>query len=332
VAPDLARFLSRIDGLDYLPLNTLCQQYHLRWTWEPDTQVAQVMAGDAAVRLSPGLSVALVNGTPQPLGAPVLIRGGIVWVPAQAAARWIAPRPPPEPLPGTHAIRTIVLDPGHGGRDPGGIGRGGMREKDVVLDVARRLQARLAADGIRVLMTRSDDRFIPLSQRAAFANRHRADLLISVHANSSRARSASGYEVYFLSEATDDAARAFAVAENASLAMEVFPASDATSTEAIVWDLLNAENRTASRELAAAVCKGLKRYLPASNRGVKSARFYVLKWAQMPAILIEVGFVTNGTESRRLVMADYRQHVSDGIAHGLLAYKQLYESTNGFSN
>ena len=335
VAPNLSQYVTQINQLGYLPLNTLCQQYQFPWTWEPATQVAQVTTGTAVIRLAPGLSVALVNGTPVPLEAPVLVQDGLLWVPAQAAAPWIVPLPakPTPPPAGVHAIRTVVLDPGHGGHDPGASGPGGVQEKEVVLDVALRLKQRLEAEGVRVLMTRSDDRFLSLSQRAGFANRHRADLFLSVHANSSRARSASGYEVYYLSEATDDAARAYAAAENAALEMEGGPPDGLSrDTEAIVWDLLNTENRTASRELAAIVCRGLQRYLPAYNRGVKSARFYVLKWAQMPAVLIEVGFVSHRTEGRRLASAGYQQHVTEGIAHGLLTYKQHYERTNGFSS
>lgn len=332
-APDLSRFVAQLHGLDYLPLNTLCQELRFRWNWEPGSQVAQVTTGSAVIRLAPGLSVALVNGVPQPLGAPVVLHDGIVWIPARALLPWATPVPPMGTVPpgGMYAIRTVVLDAGHGGRDAGAVGAGGIREKDVVLDITRRLRSRLEAEGIKVIMTRSDDRFISLGQRAALANRHHADLFVSIHANASRARGASGYEVYYLSEATDDAARALAVAENAALELETGPRLT-QSTEAIVWDLLNTENRTTSRELAAVVCRGMRQFLPADNRGVKSARFYVLKWTQMPAILVEVGFVTNRTEGQRLRVADYRQHVSDGIAHGLLAYKSLYERTNGFSS
>lgn len=332
--PDVSRYTAQINRTDYLPLTTVCQAHQFPWTWEPATQVLQVMTGAVVVRVAPGFSVALVNGTPVPLGAPVLVQQGLVWVPARAAVPWLVPLPVTlAPPSGVHAIRTVVIDPGHGGYDAGAIGPGGVREKDVVLDVARRLQRRLEQEGIRVLMTRDHDRFVPLSQRAALANRHHADLFVSVHANASRARSASGYEVYYLSEATDDAARALAASENAALSLETAAgAAPPKQTEAIVWDLVNTENRTESRELAATLCRGLARYLPAENRGVKSARFYVLKWSSMPSVLVEIGFVTHRTEGQRLQMAGYREHICEGIAHGLLIYKQLYERTNGFSN
>ncbi len=331
---DLAPSISRLNGLDYLPLNTICQRYQMQANWEPATQVLQLVSGTAAVRLSPGFSTALVNGAVCPLGAPVLIQGGQIWVPAQPALRWIsrAPAPVKPPPAGVHAIRAIVLDPGHGGYDPGAIGPGRVEEKAVVLDVAHRLRDRLATEGIKVYLTRADDRFIPLSQRAAFANQRSADLFVSIHANSSRARGAAGYEAYYLSEATDDAARALAAAENEAPETEATAPGATKDTDAIVWDLLNTENRTESRELASAVCRGMKWFLPSQNRGVKSARFYVLKWARMPAVLIEIGFVTNRAEGQRLESAAYRQRVADGIAQGLLTYKTLYESTNGFSN
>lgn len=333
--PEWSSYVSQINGTDYLPINTLAQRYQITTSWEPATQVLQLSSGSVVVRVSPGFSVAVVNGVAQPLGAPVVSHQGILWVPAQAAAPWITVTPaPPPPVPtGRYAIRTVVLDPGHGGRDPGAIGASGVREKQVVLDIARQLRRRLEADGIQVLMTRSDDRFISLKGRAAFANQQKADLFVSIHANASRARNASGYEVYYLSEATDDAARALAVAENASLSMDTpNGAGVSEDTEAIVWDLIHTENRTESRELASTVCRGMKRSLPAYNRGVKSARFYVLKWTQMPSVLIEVGFVTNRTEGSRLQHNSYRDAVAEGIAHGLLAYRQVYERTNGFSN
>lgn len=332
VPADLAQYSRRIHDVDYLPLNTLCQRYQMQVGWEPATQVLQIVSGTAAVRLSPGFSTALVNGVAHPLGGPVVIQGGQIWVPAQAALRWISPAPVAPRPAGVHAIHAIVLDPGHGGYDPGAIGPGRIEEKSVVLDVARRLRDRLTAEGITVYMTRADDRFISLGQRAAFANQRNADLFVSIHANSSRARGASGYEAYYLSEATDDAARALAAAENAAPESEATAPGATKTTEAIVWDLLNTENRTESCELASAVCRGMKWFLPSQNRGVKSARFYVLKWARMPAVLIEVGFVTNRAEGQRLESAAYRQRVSDGIAQGLLTYKTLYESTNGFSN
>ncbi|MBI4227131.1 MAG: N-acetylmuramoyl-L-alanine amidase [Candidatus Omnitrophica bacterium] len=333
--PDLAPHTTSIGGVPYLSLNTLSQRSRMQVTWEPATQVLQLVSGTAAVRLSPGFSTALVNGVAVSLGGPVVVQEGQIWVPAPAAGPWVSPLPTPRPAKplGQHAIRTVVIDPGHGGHDSGAVGPGGLREKDVVLDVARRLRDRLAAENVRVLMTRGDDRFIPLSQRAALANQRKADLFVSIHANASKARAAAGYEAYYLSEATDDAARAFAAAENASLELEAAPSAGVPKdTEAIVWDLLNTENRTESRELAAAVCRGMKWFVPTPNRGVKSARFYVLKWARMPAVLLEIGFVTNRAEGQRLDSATYRQRVADGIAQGLLTYKSLYESTNGFSN
>ena len=333
--PDLSPLTTRIDGKAYVPLNTVCRQYGLTCQWEPETQVAQIVTRTGVVRCSPGLSVAVVNGASEPLGAPVVQQGGQLWVPAPSMSRWIGSVAPParHGAPGEHAIRTVVIDPGHGGHDAGAIGVGGLREKQIVLDVALRLQQRLEAAGIHVLMTRADDRFLSLDGRAAFANRHNADLFVSIHANSSRSRGASGYEVYYLSEATDDAARALAASENAALDLESSASAAPTkNTEAIVWDLINTENRTESHELASTVCRALGQYVPTPSRGVKSARFYVLKWAHMPSILIEVGFVTNHAESQRLSSSAYRDRLAEGIARSLLAYKQLYEKTDGFSN
>ena len=219
----------------------------------------------------------------------------------------------------------VSLDAGHGGHDPGAIGRAGLREKSVTLDITRRLRDLLEQEGFRVVMTRDQDRFISLSQRSEVANRQKADLFVSIHANASRRRSISGFEVYYLSEATDDHARAIEAAENALLPSEVGE-STPKGTQAIVWDLLYTEYRAESTELAAQVCRGLtKSQIPSQNRGVKSARFAVLKGARMPAILIEVGFVSHLAEEARLRTATYRQRVAEGIRNGILAFQEDYE-------
>ena len=311
----------------YLPASAILQQLQGHEQWDPQAQIWFLTMGEHELRVAPQIPVALVDGVACSLPAPPRMQDGQLLLPERLWADWLSRWRPPEMAPArpSYRIRTIVVDPGHGGHDPGAIGRGGSREKFLTLDVAKRLRDLLARDGFRVIMTRYDDRFIPLQGRSAIANREGADLFISVHANSSRSRSVSGYEAYYLSEATDDHALALEAAENASLPEELGrPVS--SETEAILWDLLYTENRVESLEMASSTCRGLAaEELPVKNRGVKSARFAVLKGTRMPAVLVEVGFISNPDEELRLRRPEYRQRLAEGIQRGILSFRDQME-------
>lgn len=323
----LASHRITLGSASYLPSSILEKELHAQSRWDIEAQVWVLSVGIHEFRATPQMPVVLVDGIPQPLPAVPVMRQGQILLPEIAFTRWMAPwipAAPPPPVPVRPHLRTIILDPGHGGHDPGAISRAGLREKSVVLDVALRLKELLQRDGFRVVMTREKDRFISLSGRSEIANREGADLFISVHANASRRRSISGYEVYYLSEATDDHARSLEAAENISLPEEV--GKVAPRTAAIVWDLLYSEYREESRELAASVCQGLKnRRIPFQNRGVKTARFAVLKGARMPAVLVEIGFISHSQEEARLREAPYRQAIAEGVRNGIASFARSHE-------
>lgn len=234
-------------------------------------------------------------------------------------------------FPGEYKIRTIVVDPGHGGKDPGAIGVGRLKEKDVVLDISKRFKKRLERAGLKVILTRDRDVFLSLKQRARIANTKEADFFISIHANAFRKSRAAGFEVYYLSEAIDDSARAVAAAENAVLKFE--QSEDFSKPlRATLWDILYTEHRTESIELARSICKAVERKgLSRNNRGVKGANFCVLRSTKMPAVLVEVGFISNPLEASRLKLRSYRQKLAEAIAEGVLSYKRSYEASNGFT-
>ncbi|HXG14898.1 MAG TPA: N-acetylmuramoyl-L-alanine amidase [Calidithermus sp.] len=227
-------------------------------------------------------------------------------------------------------LRTIVLDAGHGGHDTGAIGPTGLMEKDLVLDVTRRV-ARLAERelGVRVLLTRDGDTFVPLRDRTSFANRERADLFISIHANAHRHNASEGVETYFLSsEATDSEARQVAALENSVVQLEKPGDGGRGRTDivrAILWDLAQSEFQVESSRLAEIVQDSMTRALRIPNRGVKQAGFYVLGGAAMPAILIEIGFVSNPREERRLRDGRYREEIARAILTGLAEYKRYWD-------
>src|SRR5437016_13943852 len=227
-------------------------------------------------------------------------------------------------------LRMIVLDAGHGGHDSGATGPTGLMEKDLVLDVTRRVaklvEARL---GLKVLLTRDSDNFVTLRDRTSFANRQHADLFVSIHANAHRQAAADGVETYFLSsEATDSAARQVAALENSAVQLEQPTGRGSGQVDivkAILWDLAQSEFQVESSRLAEVVHDSMAQTLRISNRGVKQAGFYVLGGAAMPAILLEIGFVTNPKEERKLKDTKYRDEIARAVFAGLAEYKRAWD-------
>jgi N-acetylmuramoyl-L-alanine amidase len=229
---------------------------------------------------------------------------------------------------GATPLKLIVLDAGHGGHDPGARGPNGVQEKDVVLDVTRRA-ARMIEDGlgIKVVLTRSTDVFVPLRERTNFANKQRADLFVSIHANAHPQSVSEGVETYFLSsEATDNAARQTAAIENNVVELESPQSRQKTDLlKSILWDMAQSEFQQESSFLAETVQDSMAQSLRLVSRGVKQAGFYVLGGAAMPAILIEIGFLTNPKEERKLASPEHREAIARAIYASLAEYKRRYD-------
>jgi N-acetylmuramoyl-L-alanine amidase len=224
-------------------------------------------------------------------------------------------------------IGRIVIDPGHGGHDTGTIGPSGLMEKDLCLDVALRLgkiiEQRLP--GADVIYTRSDDTFVPLEERTDIANQAKADLFISIHANSSRDPGARGIETYYLNM------------KGSAEAMEVAARENATAQEG-VHDLQNLVKKIAqtekideSKEFAEDIQDSLAKRVPKSgksvrNRGVRKAPFVVLIGADMPSILTEISFLSNAADEKLLKQPEQRQKVAEGLYQGIASYLQSMNS------
>jgi N-acetylmuramoyl-L-alanine amidase len=227
---------------------------------------------------------------------------------------------------------TVVLDPGHGGHDTGAIGPSGLLEKDVTLDLALRvrrlLQQRL---GVRVLMTRTDDVFVPLPERSAFANRVKADFLVSLHVNAANKRGAVGFETfYFTREPSDNDARASAQRENLVVENNGTTGKDLESLlKTTLADMAVTRDMKESSNLAERILSALEKILRVENRGVKSGPFYVLATAAMPAVLVESAFITNPREERKLQREEYREHIARALFDGIAAYKVRYQQRLG---
>lgn len=217
-------------------------------------------------------------------------------------------------------IRRIVVDPGHGGHDPGAVGSHGTQEKNVVLAIGLRLAEKIRGElGIDVVMTRSTDVFIPLEERTAIANKVNADLFVSIHANASLNRVASGIETYYLNLAKTEKAAQLAARENGTSLEKV------SLLQAILFDLMANYKLNDSAHLAEEVQKALYRkihdhYPSTKNLGVKQGPFYVLVGATMPSILVETAFLSNEAEEERLKDSSYQEHAADGILEGIKGY------------
>jgi N-acetylmuramoyl-L-alanine amidase len=240
--------------------------------------------------------------------------------PAQAAAE-----PPPlifdQPV---SALRTIVIDPGHGGDETGARGPAGTVEKDVALAVARQLKATIEQRlGVRVLLTRDGDQTVALDQRAAFANNNKADLFLSLHANASVRGAVAGAEVFFLS--LDDygsEARRIADAEGRAV-----PALGGGSRqiEVILWEMAQVRHLEASGALASLVEQQLRQRVPMSARAIQQAPFRVLVGANMPAVLVEMGFITNPEEEKLLNSAAHQQQIVQALYEAIVRFRDYLE-------
>lgn len=236
---------------------------------------------------------------------------------AQNAANW--------------TLKTVVIDPGHGGKDPGALGHGGAHEKAIVLEVGKRLKKLLEKRlGVHVVLTRDDDTFIPLGTRSKMAIQKGGKVFISLHCNAAENRRANGMEVYFLSEAkTKDAAQ---VAQNENAVLEKYEGVSIDSltkdVDRIRYSLLSSQFLKESQDLAADIHNAIAGQIPqVKPRGVKQANFYVMRgtMGQMPSVLVELGFVTNRDEEKQLKSNNHQKKLAEALYEGIKKFKQRYE-------
>lgn len=219
----------------------------------------------------------------------------------------------------------IVLDPGHGGRDPGAVGPSGSYEKDRTLEIALMVRDLLSIrlPELRVVLTRTTDDYVSLGARTRIANRNRADLFVSVHCNAATNRQANGFETFFLSRARSDDARAVEMLENGVLQMDDVPSVPSDPLSFLLADMAQSIFQNQSSVFAGTVQSGFRSSFPQRrDRGVKRAGFYVLRGAYMPAVLIEVGFISNPGEERELLSLDFRFRAAQAIVEAIVDYAE----------
>lgn len=241
-------------------------------------------------------------------------------------------RPPSRAARGREAAQrprfVVVLDPGHGGVETGAIGPSGLQEKDLALALARRLKTALEQDpGVAVVLTRDEDRLVPLDERTAIANNNRADLLVSIHLNSFKRRKPVGAETYFLSpDATDDEARTVAALENRAFEPVKPPGAPVAETlpglDLVLWDLAQNQYLAESGRLAESIQAEMNALAGTKDRGVRQAPFRVLMGATMPAVLVEVGFISNPDEEAKLRGDEHRGKIVEALARAITRFRQ----------
>ncbi len=253
--------------------------------------------------------------------APAAPPAGATAPPKNAVAK------PPDPLASGYTmvrslglgVRTIVLDPGHGGTDPGCMGKS-SQEKDIVLDVAQSLKKMLVEKGgLNVILTRESDIFVPLEDRTVIANQKRADLFVSIHANASRNRKRTGIEAYYLNFSPDPAVNETAARENATSAKNISQMKDII--QAIVRNSKIQESKELAEKIHGGLLKSLSaKYGPTNSLGVKGGPFWVLIGGEMPSMLVEISHLSNAQEEARLKTPAYRTVVAQGIYEGIMDY------------
>ncbi|MCK5785588.1 MAG: N-acetylmuramoyl-L-alanine amidase [Candidatus Sabulitectum sp.] len=217
----------------------------------------------------------------------------------------------------------IVIDPGHGGRDPGAVGGSGSQEKDRTLEISLMVRdlLRIRLPELRIVLTRSVDEYVSLGERTRMANRNRADLFVSIHCNAAVNRSAHGFETYFLSRARTDDARAVQMLENNVLELDEVSTVSDDPLSFLLADMAQSIFQNQSSHLAGSIQNSFTSTFPVRrDRGVKRAGFYVLRGAFMPAVLVEVGFISNPEEEQALMSLDFRFRAAQAIVESIVEY------------
>lgn len=295
----------KVNGHDYLSVDNISKFYGLPAEVAPSGAKIQSETADHPLEFVGGSREAVINGVRSWLCFPVVEQDGKFLVSRTDLAKTIEPLVRPHRVPNVGKVQTVVLDPGHGGHDKGQVSRYGC-EKDFALDVARKLRPILQAKGLRVIMTREGDYFVPLEVRAQIANAARNSIFVSIHFNATNDDpNATGFEIFSFTPRGAPSTSDGAVTAS-SLNMQPGSSVDAQSLA-----------------LSACIYHSLLGHIPEYDRGIKRARFAVLRLAKVPAVLIEGGFLTERGESKLIANKDWRAKMAGAIGIGIENYRAL---------
>ena len=250
-----------------------------------------------------------------------------------SATAWVVAAPALSEIGDQAPFERVIIDAGHGGKDEGATASNGILEKELVLDVSSRLRRLLEARKLKVILTRETDHFVPLEVRTSRANDARGDLFISIHANAASSDTVRGIETYFVSlEASDAASRRLAERENQALGRGG-PASPLFDPFlALLGDMISTDHMADSSAFAKLAQAELSKVDATSSRGVKQAPFVVLMGVQMPAALIEIGFLSNRHDAASLSKSIHRQRVAEALARAVIAFGKRYDARRGLAS
>ncbi len=309
-----------------IPLQDVCDRYHVTWQWDGVTQVVMMEYRGNISKALVGSSTVLIGKQEIILSAPLRREHSTIYVPEDFEAKVLAPFGVPikglRPVEISSRVHVIVIDAGHGGKDRGTMAPWGMDEKQIVLDVARRLRVLLEGTGIKVIMTRDTDDFISLPERTIIAARERADLFVSVHVNSNRDHAVNGFLVYYLDSITRKDMNEEQRKENEHTFLKGLSANDSTTLQAIVTDMMGTYKSAQSQKLAKLIIREARGEpeVKVRGNGIRICHFFVVRNTLIPAVLVETGFLTNHQEHNKLILPFYRQKMAEIIARGVLDY------------
>ncbi|HLF18331.1 MAG TPA: N-acetylmuramoyl-L-alanine amidase [Candidatus Omnitrophota bacterium] len=307
-----------------LSLKELCDRHNISFSLDSVSQAIFLYGGAGTANAMVGSDIVLVDDEKVVLSAPLKLQRGAVIVPAdfkeKVTDRLLQQISRKEDF-SIRKIRKVVVDAGHGGKDPGAIGASRLYEKTVVLDIAQKFKQILERHGIKVVMTRRTDEFISLKDRTVLASESKADLFVSIHANAHDRRSVNGIEVYSLKDLDFFELNDLQRQENQeTLYRQLSMHQSDENLKSIVGDMLYTYKQGQSVQLAQELSQQAAGYVKAKNLGAKTSRFFVLRNTLIPAILVEVGYLSNPKEEKLLKDKGYRQKLAHALARGILDY------------
>jgi len=312
---------TRIERVHLIEIREFCRRNNLNYIYQPFYEEVILWNDSFKIEAKPGFSCVLVNNIPQNLYQEIKYNRGKIFIPSRLGQ--ILLRFKKEKIKDlssfiSYDIQRIVIDPGHGGRDPGAISPWGLKEKDINLSIAKYLYNILRKEGFRVYLTRNSDYFLSLKERVKFARRKKADLFISIHANANPSSRLKGFEVYYASSRfLDTQSKILATAEELYRnEAGILPRKFKNLLGRMVYN----ENRRRTNYLASAILNSARNLGILTNKTI-GAPFYVLKYNICPAVLVEVGYLTNRYEERLLRTALYRKQLALAIAQGIFKLK-----------
>ena len=314
------KVLPTVSATNYTTIESFCKKHNFQYDFDTIDDLLRIHSQTSDLKILLNSRVGTLNGTIFYLKSPPIYTRGIIYIPRQldefiSSGRLVSFRP-------TFDIRTIVIDPGHGGKDPGAIAQDGLQEKVVNLAISKYLKSELEKHGFRVFLTRSTDIFISLNERVNIAKRNNADLFISIHANANRSRYISGVEIYhLLPSRLNSQDRSIKIATTEDFQGKKMP----FDVKAILWDLLITKNYSSSVEFSEVL------YFTFKNLGFKirspmKAPFYVLRYAYVPSILVETGYLSNSYEAKALRKSYYQKQIAHAVSLGVLSLQKRYKS------